>query len=300
MADIYLKQGQSIRSDTQNYYKILEFIGNGANAYAYRCLCTSGTNRGIEFVLKIQYNLSTETRRERFLREQAFLNSCKHPAILEQYDFGTFITAKERFPFIITDFMPQTLAKLLSSGTIPFRSKVKYACQLLSAVSVLQKQNILHRDIKPNNIFISNDNVKLGDFGLIKVIENSPFDEDDVNLVKETVMNPLGGYVAMARYYRTPELVNYANKQDILHIESDVFQLGLVLAELFTGKNPLVPVDDLHAPIELQPIGFVEAENYSIGKTIRNTIASMLEVDYKKRFGIQDALDRFTGIYQKL
>jgi hypothetical protein len=72
------------------------------------------------------------------------------------------------------------------------------------------------------------------------------------------------------------------------------------LAELFTGKNPLVPVDDLHAPIELQPIGFVEAENYSVGKTIRNTIASMLEVDYKKRFSIQDALDRFTGIYQEL
>lgn len=72
MAKIFIQIGQSIRSDNNIYYKILEFLGNGANAFAYRCLCTSGQNKGIEFVLKLQYNLSTEIRRERFLREAAF------------------------------------------------------------------------------------------------------------------------------------------------------------------------------------------------------------------------------------
>lgn len=300
MADIYLQVGQSIRSSKNNYYKILEFLGNGANAFAYRCLCTSGSNRGIEFVLKIQYNLSTETRRERFLREQKFLETCNHPAILRQYDYGTFITAKNSFPFIITSIMPETLRKRLDSNVIPFQTKVKYACQLLSAVSFLQSQNVVHRDIKPNNIFISNDNVLLGDFGLIKVVDDNPSDADDIDLVNETVMCSFTGYAAMARFYRTPELVNYANQTDIMHIESDVFQLGLVLAEVFTGQNPLVPEQDLHSPIHLNRIGHIDDNGTGMGGNIFLTIKQMLEMDYHKRIGIQLALDRFTGMYQSL
>lgn len=300
MADIYLQVGQSVRSSKNNYYMILEFLGQGANAFAYRCLCTSGSNRGIEFVLKIQYNLSTETRRERFLREQEFLETCNHPAILRQYDYGTFITAKNSFPFIITSIMPETLRKRMDSNAIPFLTKIKYACQLLSAVSFLQSRKVVHRDIKPNNIFISNDNVMLGDFGLIKVVDNYSSDVDDIDLVNETVMCSFTGYAAMARFYRTPELVNYANQTDVMHIESDVFQLGLVLAEVFTGQNPLVPEQDLHSPICLNRIGHIDDNGTEQGGLIFTTIKQMLEMDYHKRISIQLALDRFTGIYQSL
>lgn len=300
MADIYLQVGQSVRSSKNNYYMILEFLGQGANAFAFRCLCTSGSNRGIEFVLKIQYNLSTETRRERFLREQEFLETCNHPAILRQYDYGTFITAKNSFPFIITSIMPETLRKRMDSNAIPFLTKIKYACQLLSAVSFLQSRKVVHRDIKPNNIFISNDNVMLGDFGLIKVVDNYSSDVDDIDLVNETVMCSFTGYAAMARFYRTPELVNYANQTDVMHIESDVFQLGLVLAEVFTGQNPLVPEQDLHSPIRLNRIGYIDDNGTERGGLIFTTIKQMLEMDYHKRISIQLALDRFTGIYQSL
>lgn len=300
MADIYIEVGQSVISDKGLYYRILEFIGSGANAFAYRCLCTSGSNNGIEFVLKIQYNLSTEIRRERFLREQMFLENCSHPAILRQYDYGTFKTAKNSFPFIITSLMPETLRKRFTGNSIPFRSKVKYACQLLSAVSFLQSQNIVHRDIKPNNIFISNDNVMLGDFGLVKVIDNHFSDEDDINLVNETVMCSFSGYAAMARFYRTPELVNYANNTDVLRIESDVFQLGLVLTEMFTGLNPLVPAENLHDPIRLNRIGQIADGGTSLSGAIFRILSQMLEIDYRKRINIQTALDRFSLIYQSL
>lgn len=251
MGNIYIQVGKSIQVDSGEYYKILQFLGSGANAFAYRCLCTSGYNRGIEFVIKIQYNLSTEIRRQRFLREAAFLRSCNHPAILSQYDFGTFVTAKGSFPFMVTNFMPETLKKKISGQPLSFKSKIKYSCQLLSAVAFLQSQNIIHRDIKPNNIFISNDNAVLGDFGLIKRLEaeDRVAIDDDIELVNSTVINNFSGYTAMARYYRTPELVNYANRADNLHLQSDIFQLGLVLTELFTGKNPLKPSADLHSPI---------------------------------------------------
>ena len=300
MADIYIEVGQSIHSAKGNYYKVLEFIGNGANAFAYRCLCTSGSNRGIEFVLKIQYNLSTETRRERFLKEQAFLEDCNHPAILRQYDYGTFVTAKNNFPFIVTNYMPETLAKRLSKEPISFKTKIKYACQLVSAVSFLQSRNVIHRDIKPSNIFISNDNVMLGDFGLIKVIDPPNMDDDDVELVNETVMSSFSGYAAMAKYYRTPELVNYANKTDVLHIESDIFQLGLVLTELFTGQNPLIPSDDLQSPIRMNRIGKIDDEDTKMSGAVFNALRQMLDLDYHRRLSITAALDRFSGIYEVL
>ena len=291
---ICIKVGQSLKSITDNYYKILEFIGNGANAYAYRCLCTSGNHRGIEFVLKIQYNLSNEMRRERFIRESAFLENCNHPSILRQFDRGIY---RDEYPFIITNYMPETLKRKMDIGEVSFESKMKYSCQLLSAVAFLQSKNVLHRDIKPNNIFISDDNAVLGDFGLIKEIINSKVEEsaDDIELVNSTVMANLVGYAAMAKNYRTPELVNYANHMDELHIESDVFQVGLVLTELFSGKNPLRQTEKITDPLVLDKIGYIEVP--FAGKTIHDTLAGMLQLDYHKRMTIQDALDRFTGIY---
>ena len=298
MSGIYLSINQSIKSDSNTYYRILEFLGNGANAYAYRCFCTSGTNKGLEFVLKLQYNLSTETRRERFKREAAFLQSNVHPSILQQYDMGTFVTNKNAFPFIITGYMPKTLAKELQEKGIPFRTKVKYACQLLSAIAFLQNLSIVHRDIKPNNIFINNDNAILGDFGLIKKVDNVS-DGDDIELIKDTILKPSFGYAAMARYYRTPELVNYANSTDNIYIESDVFQLGLVLAELFSGKNPLLPSEDLRSPIQLETIAHINAPKVYV-KRIRNVLEQMLIVDRKERITADLALDHFSGIFQEL
>ncbi len=298
MPGISLQVGQSIKSAREEYYKILAFLGNGANALAYKCLCTSGQHRGLEFVIKIQYNLTSTIRRERFLRETAFLYECKHPAILTQFDHGTFTTVRDEYPFIVTNFMPETLQNRMN-GEISHDSKMKYACQLLSAVSFLQSQHVIHRDIKPNNIFISNENAVLGDFGLIKKIENNEKENDiamndDVELINSTVLTKHDGYVAMARHYRTPELVDYANRKAPLYIESDVFQLGLVLTELFTGKNPLRPSGDLHSPIELDDVGYVSAPH---GRIIRDTLDQMLQIDRTKRIKIDSAIDRFTGIY---
>lgn len=159
-----------------------------------------------------------------------------------------------------------------------------------------------NRDIKPGNIFISDNNAILGDFGLIKRIELSGEDnsEDDVELVNETVMNQFSGYVAMARFYRTPELVAYAKREDELHIESDVFQLGLVLTELFTGKNPLIPSEDLRSPIRLETIGRVECDDWKDGKLIHNTLAEMLDIKWNTRIKIDQAIEKFTGAYTNL
>lgn len=304
MTGIYLEPGRSIfAQNSKTYYKIIKYLGQGGNAIAFRVQCTEGPYRGIAFVLKVQYNLSTPARRERFARETAFLKEETHPAILRHFDDGDYRLPDGRiYPFVITNYCPQNLEKLIAQGNISFPSKVLYACQLLSALQLLQKKNIIHRDIKPNNIFINGSDAILGDFGLIKVLnpieEAGLADDDDIQMINDTAFHAADGYTAMPYYYRTPELVAYANKKDVLHIESDVFQLGLVFAKLFTGENPLVESADIKAPIQLKKIGrVVDTED---GGLVFNLIRDMLTLDYRQRAKVNDLLSSFTMLYEKV
>lgn len=304
MTGIYLEPGRSIfAQNSKTYYKIIKYLGQGGNAIAFRVQCTEGPYRGIAFVLKVQYNLSTPARRERFARETAFLKEETHPAILRHFDDGDYRLPDGRiYPFVITNYCPQNLEKLIAQGNISFPSKVLYACQLLSALQLLQKKNIIHRDIKPNNIFINGSDAILGDFGLIKVLnpieEAGLADDDDIQMINDTAFYAADGYTAMPYYYRTPELVAYANKKDVLHIESDVFQLGLVFAKLFTGENPLVESADIKAPIQLKKIGrVVDTED---GGLVFNLIRDMLTLDYRQRAKVNDLLSSFTMLYEKV
>jgi serine/threonine protein kinase len=93
---------------------------------------------------------------------------------------------------------------------------------------------VVHRDIKPKNIFLKGQSFVLGDFGLIKLLNGH--DEADHNIFKESV-----GF-GMPYFYRTPDLIAYGKRESGITTKSDVFQLGLVAIELFTGRNPVTNV----------------------------------------------------------
>lgn len=304
MTGIFLEPGKSIFArGSKSYYKIIKYLGQGGNAIAFRVQCTNGPYRGIAFVLKVQYNLSTETRRERFMRETSFLKEEVHPAILRHFDEGEYKLPDGRlYPFVVTNYFPQTLADVIKQGTASFPSKVLYSCQLLSALQLLQSKNVIHRDIKPNNIFVNGSDAVLGDFGLIKELNATDqfdcADDDDIEMINETVFHAADGYIAMPYFYRTPELVAYANKQDTLHLESDIFQLGLVLAELFTGNNPLTPSTDIKAPIHLNKLGQVTGTNDS--GLVFTLLCKMLKENYNERASIDELLSGFTMLYEKV
>lgn len=301
---IYLEPGKSIFAQgSKTYYKIIKYLGQGGNAIAFRVQCTDGPYRGIAFVLKVQYNLSTQTRRERFERETVFLKEEPHPAILRHFDEGNYRLPDGRiYPFVVTNYFPQTLEVLMQNGNISFPSKILYACQLLSALKLLQMRNVIHRDIKPNNIFINGCDAVLGDFGLIKNLnagENMDLaDEDDVQMINETAFHAADGYVAMPYFYRTPELVAYANKQDVLHIESDVFQLGLVFSKLFTGENPLIPSTDIKTPIKLNRLG--QVVDTDEGGLVFSLLRGMLDLKFETRTTVDRLLSSFTMLYEKV
>ena len=302
MSKIYIKIGQSLESETGNFYRVLRFLGNGGNAFSYLVVCTSGSHRGLLFVAKVLYNLSSPKRIERFDREANFLKTTTHPSILRHHDSGKYIIKRDNttYPFIITNYMPDTLEMCIKKDSIGFPEKILFSCNLLNALIFLRNKNIIHRDIKPGNIFIDNHNAILGDFGLLKDLSsNDPSQiEDDIQCLNESLTNGEDGYVAMPHFYRTPELVKFANGEDTLHIESDVFQLGLVLAEMFTGENPLVP-GDIKSQVSLNRIGYIkDAGNH--GGLVFNSIKEMLSLDYSKRPHPDKTLDHFLQIYDDI
>ena len=265
-----------------NWFRNLKFLGKGGNGTAFVVIGTEGPLRGGIFALKIFHKMSSSERRDRFLREAAFLRTVNHPNLMRLMDEGEY----EDRPFVIQDYMPRTLFQEIAGKGLDFGRALIFACQLLSGLQALHKKGIIHRDIKPRNIFVDNLGVSLGDFGLIKKLST---DHDAAD------QNDLEGYFAMARFYRTPELVGYARKEKALDLRSDIFQLGLVFAEMFSGRNPLIESDDLTASIELESLTHIPGKHAGL---VAKTIIEMLNKDPDKRCSIDTALARFTGLVE--
>lgn len=277
----YLELYRSVHA-TDNWFKNLKFLGKGGNGTAFLVMATDGPLRGGLFALKVFHMLSSERRQERFLEEAKFLKSSNHPNLMKQLDEGVY----SGHPFVVQDYMPKTLHREQDGKPIEFGKALLYSCQLLSALQSLHSQNFIHRDIKPQNIFVDNLNIYLGDFGLLKKLEIES-DEEDIE--------DFNGYFAMPKYYRTPELVAYAKREAGLDLRSDIFQLGLVIAQMFTGKNPLVVNEDSLSDIDLENIGHIPGKH---GGLIAKTIKEMTSLDPNNRCDIPTALGRLTSLVE--
>ena len=280
---VYIKPFTGIQSSSGAWYQTIKFLGKGGNGISYLVLCSEGAYLGCIFTLKILYRISKPERVTKFLHEVAFVKDCSFPTILKQYDEGEW----NDHPFVVMDYMSTTLEHVIKKGELTIGDKLLFSLQLLSAVRYLQDKNVVHRDIKPSNIFIKDNTAILGDFGLIKDLSDTTADDAE----------DFKGYFAMPKAYRTPELVAYAKSESPLCKETDIFQLGLVLCELFTGKNPLKPSEDSLAPIELLPIS-TGSKNTYINKSIW-TIRQMLKIDKTERMSLNSAMTRFNYYFEE-
>lgn len=292
---LYLPSGKSLKSNSDNWYRIIQTLGAGGNAVTYLVICTSGMNKGVMFALKIFRRLSKPERRARFLEEVAFLKDVSHPSIMRVFDEGDFTYtvagAKNDYPFVVAEYLPRTLYDVIRSRAARTVEKLSISVQLLSALTYLEtmEPQAVHRDIKPQNIFVKGQSCVLGDFGLMKLLNDH--DEEDREVFKESVG------VGMPFFYRTPDLVAYARNEAPLSVATDVFQLGLVLAELFTGRNPCRrPLgNDMLSDIDLESVGTIGGE---LSGTIASLLHRMLVLDASKREPASALMDPWMGVLE--
>lgn len=275
------------------WYTVNREIGEGGNCVVYLVTQTGGEYRGNNFALKIFRNVWDDTREDRFRDEQTFLQETDHPSILRYYDQGEY----NGYPLLVSEYLPRNLREMMSVESLPLTAKLSYAVQLLSVLVHLEQEEppVIHRDIKPENIFVRGETCYLGDFGLMK----RKGEEGDGEMTSFYRSDD----VAMNKYrYRTPDLVKYEREDiDEIPIESDVFQLGLVLVELFTENNwnPQQPTEGPLSDVEIDP----QAYEYiripeGMGDGIGNLLSEMITIDHTDRPKASELMDSWMGIFR--
>ncbi|MEM8858425.1 MAG: serine/threonine-protein kinase, partial [Chloroflexota bacterium] len=152
-------------------------------------------------------------------REFQSLASLRHPNIISVLDFGF---DQERQPFFTMNYLSDAMPILSGDQQLSFKGKVTLIQQIFQALAYLHRREVLHRDIKPDNILVQNDHLRLLDFGLSR---------SDT----EEQLSSSGGTLA----YWPPE--NWLQKPYVA--SSDLFAAGIVMFELLTGQHPFGPVD---------------------------------------------------------
>lgn len=289
--EVKLSFDQSIQANSGFWYRAIQQLGRGGNATTWLMIATSGPNSGVPFAVKIFRKVSAPERQTSFLDEMKFLESCDHPAIMQVYDGGVF---HEEHPFIVADYMPQTLQDVIRSRSTRLVERIAFVCQLISALKFIAtlERPIIHRDIKPANIFVKGRSIVLGDFGLMKRLDELP-EEDTEFALKHSVG------IGMPFRYRTPDLVDYAKGKRIPDCRSDVYQLGLVAAELFTGQNPqkIVKHDNMQCDVEREKIRHIKGGK---GGMINRYITDMLSEKREDRPALDMLLGQWLDLFSEV
>lgn len=215
----WCKQMENNNEGSKSRYEVIKKIGHGGMATVYlahdRIL-----NRDVALKLLNQDAVSKDgTALKRFLIEAHATTSLIHPNIVEVYD----ICDVGNKHFIVMEYIEgHTLKETIAlRGHIPVKESVWIMKQLCSGIMEAHKNNIIHRDIKPQNVLMKNDGTaKIADFG-IAVLNNS-FDLTS----KDTVLGSV--------HYLAPEL----SKGESPTMQSDIYALGIVFFELLIGKVP--------------------------------------------------------------
>ncbi|MCD4745495.1 MAG: protein kinase [Bacteroidales bacterium] len=202
-------------------YKIERLIGSGGMSAVYLASHTQINRKAAIKVLNKNLLLDDKIR-QRFKNEAATLSQFQHTNIVILYDY---IENKNSTLFIMEYVEGKTIDEyiLTESGPIPEKKLVSLFTQILNGVYYAHSRNVIHRDIKPSNIIITkNENIKILDFGIAKVLN-----QESLNLTKA------GSRIGTA-LYMSPEQV----KGEIVDKRSDIYSLGVTLFQMATGICP--------------------------------------------------------------
>lgn len=288
-AQLELTVGTQIRTADVKY-KLIQEVGRGGNCVVWLVMALKGSHQGMLFALKVFTKTDDAERAAQFEEEANFLYTAQHAALMRVFDRGVYrdrgAQPARDCPFIVAEYLPYTLENALAGNRISIAEKLIFTLQLLSALKYLDAQAVIHRDIKPENIFIKGRSCLLGDFGLMKKVLGE-------EVGKKGDILKLSGGAGMPYFYRTPDLVKYANNVEPITTKSDVFQLGLVFARMFTGTNPSKRPANILDPVELFELKPIPG---TAGPQIQTLIQRMLEPDAARREPASELIDEWEGV----
>ncbi|MEM8960802.1 MAG: serine/threonine-protein kinase [Acidobacteriota bacterium] len=210
-------------------YEIVASIGAGGMGEVYRA---RDIRLGRPVAIKVlPESLATERKAQaRFEREALAVGSLNHPNIVTLYDIGT---TPDGVPYSVIELLEgESLATRLTEGPVPdWREVVEIGIAVAAGLSAAHDSGIIHRDVKPSNVFLTRDGqVKILDFGVARLEPTLNRSTTDSDLPTQTAAGQVVGTLA----YMAPEQLNGGK----IDARSDLFSLGCVLYELLTGTHP--------------------------------------------------------------
>ena len=257
-----ITRGQKIN----DRYQIIRSIGEGgmANVYLAHDMIL---DRDVAVKILRGDLADDEKFVRRFQREAIAASSLSHPNIVEMYDVGE---DNGKYYIVMEYVEGKTLKSLIKKrGALTLPEVIDIMQQLTSAISCAHDSNIIHRDIKPQNVLIKEDGiVKITDFGIAMALNSNEL----------TQTNSVMGSV----HYLPPEQANGKGAT----LKSDIYSLGIVMFELLTGKLPFRGENAVEIAIKQMKnqIPSVCSINENIPQSVENVILKACAKNPKNRY----------------
>ena len=249
-----------------NRYEIIEKIGEGGMATVYKAKCNILKRYVAVKVLRDEFTTDEEFIK-RFNTEAQAAASLTHPNIVSIYDVGH----EENIYYIVMELVQgKTLKEIINEdGALPWKWALNVSIQVASALEMAHKNNIVHRDIKPHNIIITEDGIaKVTDFGIAKAVSNS-------------TITAFGTTIGSVHYF-SPEHA----RGGYTDAKSDLYSLGVVMYEMLTGRVPFdadTPVSIALKHMQEKPIEPIKL-NPTIPYAVNKIIMKAMEKDPNERY----------------
>ena len=209
-------------------YEIVTLIGAGGMGEVYRAVDTRLDRDVAIKVLPSSLSRSAE-RQQRFRREARAISSLQHPNICTLFDIGEH----DGIDYLVMEYLEgESLAARLQKGRLGLDLSLRYAAEVSDALDSAHRRGIVHRDVKPANIFItSRGEAKVLDFGLAK-LGDQKIDEAATATAAALQVFTMPGVAMGTAAYMSPEQA----RGEELDSRTDIFSLAAVLYEMLTGN----------------------------------------------------------------
>jgi Tol biopolymer transport system component len=206
-------------------YEVVGWLGAGGMGEVYRA---RDPRLGREVAIKVipEAFAADSGRLRRFEQEARAAGQLNHPNILAVYDVGSHAGA----PYIVAELLEgESLRSRLRGGPLTPRRAIDHARQVAEGLAAAHDRNIVHRDVKPDNLFVTTDGrIKILDFGIAKLTQET----EDAPVPIGSPTGTATGKVVGTAGYMSPEQV----RGEPVDARSDIFSLGAVLYEMLAGR----------------------------------------------------------------
>lgn len=209
-------------------YCLEAVIGVGGLGSVYRATHTK-LQRPVAVKILHETFGQSQIQRGRFAREAKALAALQHPNIVAVLDYGV----SEARPYLVMELLEgETLSQRLHEGPLPVETALHTVQQLLEALSFMHRAQLVHRDVKPSNVFLirtpdGHERVKVLDFGLAKFTATPMVVNSDPTLTRD-------GAILGTPAYMSPEQAT----GEIVDARSDVYAVGVILFRMLAGRLP--------------------------------------------------------------